>query len=359
MQISEALFRTRAECPGCSSGSYHVLFGPVEYTDPRIKGVLEATWSGKADWEYLHNYLTAAEYCLLQCKRCTCVWQRDVPSSQLLDVLLEDLSPSRIYAYSVEDFEHLDAAIAKKLDGNHRIVDDNRPPSPFWQAITTHSGPRAIPDKRRSKDYRGLAEQILLIRTYFRRRNITALDFGMGQGEWCRLAAAFGLETYGLEYSEEKSSWRLDGGYGVITPRELSEHRFDFINTEQVFEHLNDPLDTLKRLVQSLNQGGVIRINVPNGFGIEQKLQSKESWTAAKGAKHALSAVRPLRHVNCFTGKSLTAMAAQAGLQRVDRSLRQMLSSAIGLQSVLSSPLRWARYRLQPDRVVGHYYVKR
>ena len=105
-------------------------------------------------------------------------------------------------------------------------------------------------------------------------------------------------------------------GITVITCDEIQGSNFDFINTDQVFEHLPQPLETLKHLATGLRKGGVVRICVPDGNGNKAVL-SKMDWEAAKGTIDSLNIVAPLEHINCYTTQSLVILAKEAGLDWV------------------------------------------
>jgi SAM-dependent methyltransferase len=102
---------------------------------------------------------------------------------------------------------------------------------------------------------------------------------------------------------------------------EIPARRFDLINAEQVFEHLPEPLDTLRHLSRGLKPGGLLRIGVPNGTGLKQSLAAWD-WTAPKGSARSLNAVAPLEHLNCFTRTSLLVLAETAGLREASASHR-------------------------------------
>jgi SAM-dependent methyltransferase len=344
--------QARSACPACGATDAKAIFGPVSFDTAPVQAILQATFSGQMDWHFLGSYLNDVEYCLLRCLHCTLVWQRDVPVGALLDILLEDLSPTRLYEYSPADLEVLRERIASKLHGPPPTADGHS----WLRALAGHESGGDRP-ARRQKDYASLVQQIVAIANVFGGKPVAVLDFGLGRGEWCRLAAAFGMEAFGLEYSDELASWRVEGGYRVITPSALEDHDFDFINAEQVFEHLNEPLASLQRLADRLRPGGLVRIAVPNGYGIESRLRDPTIWTTMKGDKHALSAVRPLRHINCYSGRSLTRMAEIAGLRRIDLGLGVRLRSATGLASVLRAPASWMLRRALPARYTTHYYA--
>src|SRR5262249_44635808 len=69
------------------------------------------------------------------------------------------------------------------------------------------------------------------------------LDFGMGWGDWCRMAKAYGCSVYGTELSQVRINYAKASGISVIGWEEIPQYQFDFINTEQVFEHIGHPLE--------------------------------------------------------------------------------------------------------------------
>ena len=75
---------------------------------------------------------------------------------------------------------------------------------------------------------------------------ISVLDFGSGWGRWPRMAAAFGCQAYGADLSSDQTTWAEAQGVTMLDPEQLPAGRFHFVNTEQVFEHLVDPLGTVR-----------------------------------------------------------------------------------------------------------------
>jgi hypothetical protein len=96
---------------------------------------------------------------------------------------------------------------------------------------------------------------------------------------------------------------------------------FDFINTEQVFEHIAAPLDTLTMLAAALRREGLIKISVPDARDLKRRLNVMD-WTAPYGSRNSLNDTIPLIHVNSFTHRSLVRMAQLAGLEPVNIPLR-------------------------------------
>jgi 2-polyprenyl-3-methyl-5-hydroxy-6-metoxy-1,4-benzoquinol methylase len=217
--------------------------------------------------------LTGDEFILDECAGCGLVFQRMIPDDALMQVLYG---------------EWIDTDSIRKAKVR---------------------GPEYFP---------GLARQIEAILAFFQKpsQDIALLDFGMGWGEWCRMAMAYGCAVYGAELSEARIAHAGTFGVPVLTWEEIAERRFDFINSEQVFEHLARPRETLEFLAAALKPGGVIRISVPNGIDIKRRLRVAD-WKARKGTRNSLNPVAPLEHLNCFTNGAIRTMAGQFNLTEV------------------------------------------
>jgi 2-polyprenyl-3-methyl-5-hydroxy-6-metoxy-1,4-benzoquinol methylase len=182
----------------------------------------------------------------------------------------------------------------------------------------TFIDPKASLDKRLFADhsyYSTMLRSVQLVRKlYIDRipREAKLLDFGMGWGHWASMAQSFGFSCYGAELSEHRIAYAKSIGIqvceDVLSP--TFSKRFDFIHTEQVFEHLANPADVAKQLAVLLKPNGVLKISVPNGTGYKERV-ANASWRAAKDALH------PMEHINAFSIKSVTALASQAGLRRL------------------------------------------
>lgn len=161
---------------------------------------------------------------------------------------------------------------------------------------------------------------------------INVLEYGMGWGFWLNLAKTFNFNVTGVEISKIRIDFARRGGLRVI--EDISREKsgsYDFIYSNQVFEHIPNPKESIQELARILRPKGIIQIQVPNGRGIEEELQST-NWKAKKDA------ILPLEHINCFNRNSLKILATQAGL-----SLRPPLyyPSLNGIKPFLKSHLRY------------------
>jgi hypothetical protein len=121
----------------------------------------------------------------------------------------------------------------------------------------------------------------------------------------------------------------------------------DFVNTEQVFEHLSDPYEIISILASALRRGGLLKISVPQAPDLEYRLNGFD-WNASPGRRSLLTAVHPLEHVNCFDARSLIALARRVGLEPVRIPVRAYMAfvrrpSAIPWTDPRAFAKAWAR----------------
>lgn len=266
-------FTKRECCPGCQSQrTIELLRSPL--TAPPLRDYLVFFYNPQGGVEF--KYLQDQDYVLTECMYCGLVYQTEIPGELLIYKLYE-----------------------KWID-----------PEKVWELIELH---------RTLGYFSGLSNEITDVIRYFNRppSQLTFLDFGMGWGHWCRMAQAFGCKVYGVELSEARIEYARQTGVRIINFEEISSLQFDFINTEQVFEHLSEPGGTLAYLRQSLAPDGILKISVPDGGDIQQRL-NMGNWQAPKTSRYSLNPVAPLEHINCFNRASLLQLAREVSLEPID-----------------------------------------
>jgi len=251
------------------------------FDEPPIRDVLFRLY-GKLTPDDL-GLLAGGEYVLEQCPSCTLVWQRFAPNEPLYEIVYSwiDVGLER-----QDTLEWSESAVEEILLVLHLL---DRPPS-----------------------------------------EIGVLDFGMGWGRWARLAGALGCRASGIESVEKMAEHARSNGVEVLRLDALPDRAFDFVNSEQVFEHLVEPREPLRRLAGALADDGWLKINVPQGNDIERRL-AKGDWAAGRRTSGSLVAVAPLDHLNCFTTRALEALGEQAGLTRRALPAGPVLAATVGL----------------------------
>ena len=142
------------------------------------------------------------------------------------------------------------------------------------------------------------------------------LDYGMGWALWARIAERLGCDSFGSDLAPPRMDYAARHGVRTVADEEISKHRFEFINTEQVFEHVSHPLALLERLAAALEPGGIIKVSVPSGEAIDPVVEMLRRGEF-NGDPKAIMPVHPLEHVNCFRRSSIRAMAERIGLAEV------------------------------------------
>jgi SAM-dependent methyltransferase len=145
---------------------------------------------------------------------------------------------------------------------------------------------------------------------------LTTLDYGMGWALWARISLALGCRSYGSDLADNRMAFARQAGVATVSDAEIPEQAFDFINCEQVFEHVPDPAGLARRMAAALAPGGILKISVPSGENVPQTLnllaRGDADWT-----RDRLMPIHPLEHINCFRGRTIGILAARSGLREV------------------------------------------
>jgi len=134
------------------------------------------------------------------------------------------------------------------------------------------------------------------------------LDFGCHDGEKLTRWYRSGWKVAGVDLNEPAISAakkRLPEGRfwcGDLPDMEIRD-QFDAIRSDNVVEHLRDPVSYLAALVKLLKPGGSLRVFVPNGNGLSAVLLGRYSYVYWL----------PF-HLNFFTPKTLRVAMKRAGL---------------------------------------------
>ena len=267
--MTNPYFLTRDICPICSSDEIRLVY-EHPYIEEPIRGYLDSFYSPQGGVEFC--YLENVTYSLMECQNCFLIYQKNVPNDELME---------RIYDRWIDP----ELALIRNLDND---------------------------DLEYFSYY---AQEIMQVIAYFGKipSDLDFFDFGMGRGKWALMAKSFGCNSSGSELSIKRIEYSRANGINIITWEEISQHQFDFINTEQVFEHLSDPLKSLLHIKNSLKEDGLIKISVPTAIDIVRRLKLMD-WEAEKGTRNSLNAVAPLEHINFFRRRSLIKLASIAGL---------------------------------------------
>jgi SAM-dependent methyltransferase len=269
-------FLQRDACPVCAATENRLLC-EIPYRDQHLADFINAFYRGRVPLDLLAQ----ASYRIVSCRRCEFIFQ---------DSILDDDGMRMLYRDWIDQELSLQKKQAKKA--------------------------------KLSRQYAGQVQSLsrMIVKPP---QQVRVLDFGMGWGYWSRVAQTQGYDVYGLELSVRRVEFARAMGIRVIDSLAAAEVEFDYVHASQVFEHLPDPLQSLREICRYLNADGIVYIRVPDGRGVARQLV-RSGWSPELGAIH------PLEHINCFTRKTLTDLAAQAGLKRIDPPLRLKLDGLWG-----------------------------
>jgi 2-polyprenyl-3-methyl-5-hydroxy-6-metoxy-1,4-benzoquinol methylase len=165
------------------------------------------------------------------------------------------------------------------------------------------------------------------------------LDVGCGSGNFLRKAKELGFECYGVEPGEFDRIFAKKNGFkiysGTLKQAKFDANFFDDITFNHVYEHVNNPLSTLKESKRILKKGGIIQITVPQKrslafwiFGkywvqldVPRHLFIHNESTLRGYAKKAGLEVKSVRYVSSpfqFTG-SLVYLARKYNLKLLEK----------------------------------------
>ena len=266
-------FQAREVCPLCDCAERQQLC-EVAFEEPRMAAFLDDFYAGRLPQQALRGSV----YRVFACRQCGFLYQ---------DPVLDDAGMQALYDHWIDG----ERSLRKKQQAGHGLF--RRYAGQVRDLANLMPGP---PGERR------------------------LLEYGMGWGYWSRMAQAHGFEIQGYELSAERRAYARGMGVPVVDELPPPGPRFDCIYSSQVFEHLPDPRSTLECLCARLAPGGLVYLRVPDGRGVAAKL-SRQGWSPE------LNAVHPLEHVNCFTRRSLIALADRLGLEPVHPPPRLALGS--------------------------------
>ena len=268
--MSNHWLETRIRCPACASKDFKTIY-ENRFDQPPLKDYLLDFYSQRAEFKYLEG----ASYILYECKNCGLIYQRDIPNKALME---------KLYGQWIAPI----------------------------QALESHTQQMDL------SDYAYNSQEILQIISYLRKKpsSLRFFDFGMGTGQWALMAKGFECQSYGTELATELIERAKSNGINVVTWDDIPQHSFDFINIEQVFEHISEPLKTLRHLNKSLKNNGLLKISVPPAYNIDRRLKVMD-WKAPIDSSNSLNPVAPLEHINCFRRSSILKMAEEAGMHEV------------------------------------------
>ena len=255
--------KLRTVCPVCA-GQPEPVFS-CRYDEPSLNRVLARVPSAKAE---IARHVFAVDWC----PACNLYYQQ---------LVMEDKDLAELY---------------RTLGGIQDIVNEIAAQKLHWFAH--------------------MAEEILVMRQLLDRPCPKVLDFGSNWGKWSSMALAYGCDVHAVEVNPVAVEFCASRGIKVLDRSQLKAHRFDFINVDQVLEHVADPRGLAGELAHVLLPSGYMKWSVPGEKALPDKLrlaQRTRQFSVLEADE--LDALEPLVHINLFSNSALRALGRLVGLK--------------------------------------------
>ena len=156
-------------------------------------------------------------------------------------------------------------------------------------------------------------------------RGKSLLDVGTGSGLLPHMAKEKGYEVEGTDLSKHVSeNVPAKAGFPIHhgTLEEIAfTRKYDIITMLHVLEHTSDPVSTLKRSKELVNEGGYVVVVVPNYQSLDSRIKDLLSRLRLKSRPYKHLALG--HHNYVFSIKSLELLGEKAGLRVIHRETRQ------------------------------------
>lgn len=253
---------TRTNCPTCNKVSFKEIYS-LPYNSPKMIFFLENYYQKDLEIKKIENY----QYRLIECSNCNLIFQEQIPDKKFSEQLYENVIDKENSFSKKEDFEKR------------------------W--------------------HQKLNYELKLIQNLFNKKpqDISILEFGAGWGYWSKYLEKNGFNVSAFEVSASRIKFMKKNNIKIIEDLENISEKFDFIYSEETFEHISNPKETLLHLSKFLNDNGFILLRFPSNFLFKFKINN--NYQPKSDCAH------PLEHINLFKRKSFNKMLKNTNLKTI------------------------------------------
>jgi 2-polyprenyl-3-methyl-5-hydroxy-6-metoxy-1,4-benzoquinol methylase len=253
----------RKKCPCCQNKKFKEIYR-ISYNDRKLSDFL-IRYYGKKIIHQLKK-LSKYYYILNSCVNCNLIFQKYVPDKKLMFEIYENL---------------IDTEISLNKKKNFCM-----------------------------ENFKNYFDEFYAIQNLFEKKpnKVKILEFGSGWGFWSNLGQSLNFNNYVHELSQTRVKYQKK--LKIIKDINKCKLKFDLIYSDQVFEHIINPLETLKTLKKLLKKNGYILLRFPNSYFFKLKLLY--SYLPKNDQAH------PLEHINLYNRKSFKVMANMLNLKIVN-----------------------------------------
>ncbi len=125
----------------------------------------------------------------------------------------------------------------------------------------------------------------------YRKKDGAFLDIGCGSGKNLKILKKYGWDTYGIELDEDAVKYAQSQGLKVQKANLQSvkfNRKFDLIRIWHVFEHLNNPIESIKKIASLLENDGEIMMAMPNTRSLA-RIIFRNNWYGLDVPRHVVN----------------------------------------------------------------------
>ena len=236
----------------------------MPYNSEKITNFIKTYYKESIDILKLNKY----DYTLIECLDCSLIFQESIPDKEFSNELYEKyIDPNE----SLQKKEGFEKKFKKKLSFEMKLV---------------------------KKIFNKNSEDIHI------------LEFGAGWGFWSKYAQDNNFTVSAFEVSRKRIEFMKKNKIQIESNFENSNRKYDFIYSEETFEHISDPKETIIKLSTLLKNDGYILLRFPSTFRFKSKLD--KNYTPTSDCAH------PLEHINLFNKKSFVYMLKDTSLETIN-----------------------------------------
>jgi 2-polyprenyl-3-methyl-5-hydroxy-6-metoxy-1,4-benzoquinol methylase len=191
--------------------------------------------------------------------------------------------------------------------------------------------------------------------------SLRMLDVGCGNGSLLERASGQGFECEGIETCEQLAEAARKKLNRPVHSKLLSQsgftmESFDVITMYDLIEHLQDPIEDLRRVHSWLKPGGVLFVLTPNDDALIRRVARLAYRTSFQSVERPMKTLYYPQHLSYFTARSLRSLFESVGLDIVRMETRNQEMSRLNLSGIdrlmvslvfaASRPLKGSRAKL-------------
>jgi 2-polyprenyl-3-methyl-5-hydroxy-6-metoxy-1,4-benzoquinol methylase len=240
---------------------------------------------------------------------------------------IKELIPTNLYEPLSDKVYQIQYCKESGLYFQTWILEDSELHHLYHTASTDHFFNKEIANQK-LHSFAHQTEEILVFRQLCLEKIPKVLDFGCSWGKWGSMALAHGCEVYGFDVDATAIEFCSKRGIKMLSLEEIKKMKFDFINCDQVLEHVANPLELTRSLAGALKNQGFLKISTPQDYHLPSlliKMEKTQDNNYLDGK--TLDALYPLIHVNLFSRKCLENLANRVNLKPVKLPLMKWLGA--------------------------------